>query len=378
MTNKNKVIIFFAFILLNACSFDSKTGLWSDAEKEKKRISQLEQKQSQILETNKIYSSDNIFKKEIFLNKNITLSIPKRNTSWTIPVLNNQNYLGNIYLPTIENILLKKKIGKNKFSNSKNLSSLLIYRKNIIFSDDAGTIFNINQAGKINWKINVYDKIYKKIYKNLVFSIHKNNIYVADNIGFVYSMSLESGKILWVKNYGTPLKSTIKVFDKFIFLTDQDNRIICLDIHDGTKIWDILSISSFIKSQSLLSLAVSKNGELISINSAADIYKIQGMNGSINWSRNTSDSLFADATDFFKSSDIVLSGRNIIFSSGPSIQSYNFDTGDINWKEEVSSIATPIIDGKHIFIVTENGYFVILEKDTGNIISSNYIFKILK
>ena len=101
-------------------------------------------------------------------------------------------------------------------------------------------------------------KIYKKIYKNLVFSIYKNNIYIADNIGFIYVISLDNGKLLWIKNYNIPLKSNIKIFDDKIYLIDQDNRILCLNIKDGTKIWDILSISSFIKSQNLLSLAVSK------------------------------------------------------------------------------------------------------------------------
>ena len=46
----------------------------------------------------------------------------------------------------------------------------------------------------------------------------------------------------------------------------------------------------------------------------------------------------------------------IFFSSGSTFFSYDVDTGDINWKNEVHSVATPIIDGKNIFIVTENGY----------------------
>ena len=50
----------------------------------------------------------------------------------------------------------------------------------------------------------------------------------------------------------------------------------------------------------------------------------------------------------------------------------------MNWEQELSSIGTPIIDGKNIFLVTENGYFVIMNKDTGKIISSNNILKILK
>ena len=287
-------------------------------------------------------------------------------------------FLGNIYLPNIDNMFLKKKIGKDKFSISRIMTSLLIFKNNIILSDDRGTIFNINKDGKVNWKTNIYKKLYKKIYKNLTFSIYKNNIYIADNIGFVYAINLNNGKLVWIKNYGIPLKSNIKIFNDKIFLVDHNNRIICLNIKDGSKIWDILSISSFIKSQNLLSLALSKKGDLISINSAADLFKIQANRGSIDWSRNTSDSLFADDTDFFKSSDVVITDDEIIFSAGSSTYSHDIDTGIMNWENEVSSVSAPIVDGKNIFFITENGYFVILDKGTGKIISSNYILKILK
>ena len=68
----------------------------------------------------------------------------------------------------------------------------------------------------------------------------------------------------------------------------------------------------------------------------------------------------------------------ITFKSKLSFFSYNLNTGQINWKQEVSSIGAPIVDGKNIFILTKNGYFVIIDKDTGKIISSANILKILK
>ena len=58
--------------------------------------------------------------------------------------------------------------------------------------------------------------------------------------------------------------------------------------------------------------------------------------------------------------------------------SYDLNLGTVIWESNVSSTSTPIIDGKNIFIVTENGYFVILNKNTGEIISSTNILKILK
>ena len=197
-------------------------------------------------------------------------------------------------------------------------------------------------------------------------------------MGFVYSLDFDTGEVIWIKNHGVPIKSKLKIFNDKIFLIDQDNRIFCLTTKDGSKIWDIRSISSFIKSQNLLSLAVTKEGDLVAINSSADLFRINGNSGEILWAINTSRSLYADATDFFKSSDIVINDNEIIFSSGTSIYSYDLSKGSINWENEISSINIPIINKENIFIVSENGYFSILEKNTGKLISTTNILKILK
>ena len=213
MINKKVLILFILFTLLNNCSFDSKSGIWSDAAKEKKRILELEKEQKEIIEVQKIYTSDKTFHKEVALSKNIVLPKPQNKSTWIMSNENNQNYLGNIYLKGINNFFLKKKIGKDKFFGSKKITSLLVFKNNIIFSDDKGTIFHVNERGGIIWKKNIYKKAYKKIYKNLVLSIYKDIIFVADNIGFIYSIDLKDGKIIWIRNYETGMKSNIKVFD---------------------------------------------------------------------------------------------------------------------------------------------------------------------
>jgi len=184
--------------------------------------------------------------------------------------------------------------------------------------------------------------------------------------------------LLWVKNHEVPIRSNIKVFDNKIFLIDQDNKVFCLNTADGSLIWNFFSISSFIKSQSLLSLAITYDGNLLAITSSADVYKFRPANGEIVWSRNTADSLYANATDFFISSEISATDKEAIFSSGFNIFSLNILTGETIWQQKVSGISTPIISGKNIFIVTENGFFVILDKNTGKIISSTNILKQLK
>ena len=380
MKNKKNIFFFLILFLLSNCSFDSKTGIWKGSEDERKRIAELEKRQNEILNVDKVYSSDDFFSEEKSLTKKIKLSKPKDNLSWVMSGLNYQNFLGNIYLSGINNIFLKEKIGKNKSSLSNITHTLAVYKNNIFFSDSKGTIFNVNQSGKINWKKNIYKKIYKKIYKNLTFSIYKENIYVADNLGFIYAINLTTGNVVWIKNHGVPLKSKIKIYEGKIFLINQDNRILALNEKDGSVIWDIRSIESFIKSQNLLSIALSEYGYgyIIASTSSGDLIKANVNNGNIDWSVNTLKTVYSHGTDFFKSSDIVISNDKVIFSTQREIFSFNLDSGFMNWESKVSSIGTPIIDGTNIFLVTENGFFVVMDINNGEIILSKNILKTLK
>jgi len=377
--NKKKNLVFFIilFLLVN-CSFDTKTGIWSGEEVEKEKVVEIKKEQDREKNIRKIYSIGDEYSLEKTLTKKIKLLKPEKNSSWQMSSLNHQNFLGNIYLSGIDDRFLKKKIGKNKFNLSKTTASPLIYKGNIFLSDNKGTVFNINEFGKLNWKKNIYRKIYKKIYKNLTFSIYKNNIYVADNIGFIYAISLDSGKLVWIKNHGVPFKSKIKIFDNKIFLMNQDNKLFSFSVKDGSVIWNFNSLSSFIKSQNFLSLALSKQGDVIAITSLGDLLKINSTNGNIVWSLNTLGGLLPDVTDFFESSDIVIANENIIFSAQSALFSCDLNSGIVNWKIDVSSVAAPIIDGNNIFLVTENGYFVIINLDTGEIVSSTNILKVLK
>ena len=93
-------------------------------------------------------------------------------------------------------------------------------------------------------------------------------------MGFIYSLDSITGEPIWIKNHGIPFKSHLKIFNDKIFVVNQDNRLLCLSVKNKKKIWDIRSISSYIKSQSLLSIAISKSGNLIFLNSSGDLNKI--------------------------------------------------------------------------------------------------------
>ena len=104
----NKKIKYFFFITILSflvnCSFDNKTGIWSGDKDEKERIAELERLQKQKINVVKIYTSENVYLKEIPALKNVKLNQPKNNSSWEMSGLNLQNFIGNLYLNGINNL----------------------------------------------------------------------------------------------------------------------------------------------------------------------------------------------------------------------------------------------------------------------------------
>ena len=375
MNKKINYLVLLFFFIAN-CSFDNKSGIWNGNEKEKKKVLAQEKKQTTGNNT-RVYTSNSYFSEEVKFLSEINLSVAKKNSFWKMNGLNLQNSTGNIFLSGIENRFLKKKFGKDKFNISKIVMPPLITNENIIVSDDMGTVFSISKKGKIKWKKNIYEKVHKKIYKNLSLFINNNNIYVSDNIGFIYIINLIDGELIWKKNIGVPIKSNIKILENQIFLINQDNRIFCLSVKDGSNLWDLRATSTFIKSQNFLGLAISKQKNLIVLTSSGDLFKIKATNGQMLWSLKI-NSLTNQNTDFFMSSNILLGDDVIIFSASNTLFNFDLSSGYLNWKKNVSSVGTPIIDGNNVFIVSSNGYFINFNKNSGNIIWSTDVFQVLK
>ena len=374
---KNFFNYIFFYLILTSCSFNNAGSIWTGIDEEKRKALRILREQSD--EIIKVYSSDEVLpsveKKRI---KIVSLGKPFENSSWAMTGLNHQNNSGNLFITGVDNNFLKKKIGKNKFKIARVTSTPLVFKNSIIFSDDTGSIFNISQNGKIKWKKNIYKKFYKKIYKNLSFSINNEIVYVSDNIGFIYALDFKSGNIIWIKNQEIPLKSDIKVYQNKIYVINQDNKIICLDTKDGSKVWDYPSLTSFIKLQNLLSLAISKKGELVTLNSSGDLLKFKSSNGLLYWSFDATRSNYAHDSDFFKSSKIVLTDNSIIFFASTSLYSFDLFNGALNWKHNIYSQNAPIIDDNNIFVVTNDGFFINLDQQTGDINWSVNTLKVLK
>ena len=355
--------ILLIFICLTSCSFNKNSKFWTKSEKIKK-----------IKNVEEIFVKEKILNREFNPNLKISLYTKAIDKSFFNNYDNNNgriNYDGDL-----------KSISRFKFSKIDNFYQyepiILFDNSNVIFFDNKGTILKFDQDSRLIWKKNYYSKSQKKQNPILLFGSNKKTLIVADNIAKYYALDINTGELLWSKNNVVPFNSQLKTYKNKFFIIDFENTLRSYSIKNGAEIWNIRTESSLIRSQKKLSMVI-LNKKIYFNNSLGDLSAVDIESGELLWQSPTQSSLVYIDGFFLKTSDIIADKNNLYFSNNKNeFFSIDIDNGTLNWKQKINSNLRPTLIDNYIFTVSLEGYLIVMEKLSGNIIRSTDIFKNFK
>ena len=318
-----------------------------------------------------LYAKEEPIREELNPGLKINLSIKTKKKNIYNYYSNNNgkiNYNGNL-----------KSISKYRYSKIDNFylfdPEISFNKDNIIFFDNKGTVLKFNKDSKLLWKKNYYSKSQKKQKPILLFANNNNILIVADNIAKYYALNIQTGELLWSKNNTAPFNSQLKIYKDKFFVVDFENTLRCFSIKDGTEIWKIKTESSLIRSQKKLSLVIIDEKVYFN-NSLGDISAVDIKSGDLLWQKPTQSTLVYDQGFFLKTSDLIADGNSLYFSNNMNqFYSVDINTGSTNWIQKINSNLRPTLIDNYLFTVSLEGFLIIIEKDTGNIIRISDLFK---
>lgn len=359
-----KLLITSILLILNNCSFDTKSGIWTE---EKIKLGKEENKDIKEL-----------FKKEILneneFNPNLKLEI--KNFSE-----NKNKYKGNNFgaLKVSSNFNNISKYSFNKIKYFEQFEPELVFiDKDLIFFDKKGSIIRFGEKSKIKWKVNHYTKKEKKLLPILKLAKTKKNLLVIDNLAKLYLLDSSNGKLLWTLDHEVSFMSQIKIDDDKFYLLDANNTFICFSVLDGKKIWQFKSKKKLINSQKETSVILNEESVIFN-NSNGEIISLDKLNGNLNWITPTIEYGESFQSYLIKNSDLVLNENNIYFSNNDnSFFSLDVNLGFVNWRQNINSYLRPVIIDNIILTISPKGYLHIIEKNSGDIIRTTDIFYNLK
>tara|TARA_Y100001970_G_scaffold285754_1_gene406316 strand:+ start:1305 stop:2756 length:1452 start_codon:yes stop_codon:yes gene_type:complete len=358
----NKFVKFFLLLFfINNCSLDNKTGIWSQTAKIK------EEEKIVIKEA---FIKEEALEKEFNSEIKVNLIANFKKNSFINNITNNNGRIN--YNGTLKNI------SKFKFSKIDNFNQyepeIAFHMDNVIFFDNKGSILKFDNNSKLIWKKNYYTKSEKKLNPILFFGNNNNILVVADNIAKYYAININNGELLWSKNNIAPFNSQVKIFKDKFFVIDFENILRCFSIINGKEIWQIRTDQSFIKSQKKLSLVIINNNVIFS-NSVGDITAVNIESGNLVWQMPTQSSAIYEDAFFLKTSDLIAEGKTILFSNNRNeFFSINASQGQLNWKQKINSNLRSTIVENLIFTVSMEGYLIVTDNKTGNIVRITDIF----
>ena len=358
-----KLLIFFIILIfLQNCSFDNKTGIWKNEKTFSKKENDIF-KDLKIINTkndtyNKITVADNNFK--------FIIPKPKINYEWNDIYYNKKNNFENLIYNELNQLAFKSKKITNKIVNNH----ILFEKNNIVTTDLNGNlIVYSSNSKKIVAKYNFYKKKYKKIKKILNISVENNIIFVADNIGYLYSYDYEKNKILWAKKYKVGFRSNIKISNDKLITSDENNNLFFFNKENGEVLKSIPTEETIVKNQFVNNIAINNNITLF-LNTYGSLYAINSETMQILWFLNLNQSLNLNPSNLFYSNQIVTDKEKIFISSNKSTFIIQLSTGSVIYKKNFSSKFKPIVINNYLFSITNNNLLIAMNIDSGKIIYS--------
>ena len=294
------IFIILSILILNSCSFDTKSGIWT-----KEKIALNDKENNQIKE---------LFKKEV-LNENEfnpNLKVVIKNSSE-----NKNKYNGNNFGAFTVNSNFKE-ISKYSFSKIEYFDQFepeaVFIDKDLIFFDKRGSIIKFDHKSKIEWKVNYYTKKEKKLLPILKFEKSGKNLLVTDNLAKIYLLNASNGKLIWQKEHDVSLISQLKIENNKFYVLDANNTFSCYSLLDGQKIWQFKGEKKLINSQKQTSVIITKDSVIFN-NTKGEIISLNKFDGNLNWLTPTVE--YGESLQSFlvKNSDLVLDENDIYFSN---------------------------------------------------------------
>ena len=361
----NKIFQLLLIIIFSSgCSLNKNSKFWTS-----ETIKKIEERKFE-----KIFDDPTALSQE--LNTNISLNFSKSFTKNNL----SKKFTNNDGRVNFDGSLNKSL--KYKFSKIENFyqfePELSFYKGNIIFFDDKGTVLQFDGRSKLIWKKNHYTKSEKKSNPILQFANNDKFLIIADNLSKYFMLNLESGDLVWSKNNTAPFNSQIKIYKDRFFVIDFTNTLRCYSMKNGEEIWNFQTETALIRSQKRLSMVIVEDVIYFN-NSLGDISAVRINDGELLWQLPTQSDVLYESAFSLETSDIITDNKDLFFSNNKN-QFFSIDikSGSFNWENSINSNLRPSVVENFIISVSLEGYLIVIDKITGNIIKVTDVFNNFK
>ena len=192
-------------------------------------------------------------------------------------------------------------------------------------------------------------------------------LYAVSGFGHVAAIDPATGKALWEKNLGTPVRAAPTVAGDRVFVISMEGRFYCLNGNDGSEIWVVRGLPQ--NSSMVINVSPAVSGDIVAVPyPSGDLLALSVADGSAKWSENLSRTRAISQLASLRDAASPAIKDGIVFAVGHSgrMVATKAATGERLWSLNIPGTQRPWVAGDTVFVVDTGGQLMALDRITGN------------
>lgn len=308
----------------------------------------------------------------------VVLPPPHANTAWAQPGGEANNAPGHLVLAAAIRQIWSADAGTGSSNKGGRVTASPIVVDGRIFTlDAAGRVSAFSSTGSALWSISLTPDTEKPSFFSFSGTVggyggglasDGSRIFAATGFGTLSAIDPQSGKVLWTKELGSPIRSSPTAADGRVFVTTLEGRFFCLSGTDGSELWIVRGLPQ--QASLVLNTSPAVDGDVVVVPyPSGDLVAIKASDGSALWSESLARSRGASQLASLSNAARPAIDQGTVFAvghSGRMIATQSL-TGTRLWSINVPSTQTPWVAGGTVFVVDTSGQLIAIKRGDGKI-----------
>jgi outer membrane protein assembly factor BamB len=300
------------------------------------------------------------------------LALPPQqaNDSWSQPGGVPSNAPGHLALASSIKNAWSVSVGTGSSFYGKVTASPIVYGGNVYTLDAAGQVTAVSASGgSAVWRASTTpsnEKDQEGFGGGL--AAEAGRIYAATGFGTMVAFEAKTGRKLWEKTLGPPLRDSPTAQAERVFAVTKEGQVYCLSGSDGTELWTFNGLSERASILANASPAVDKDMVVVPY-PTGELVALRTSNGQPIWqeslARTASGSSLGAMSDAAR--PVLYGGVLYAAGHGGRMIATSQKNGERIWSISVGGIEQPWVAGDSVFVVDSGGQLVAVTRSDGRI-----------
>lgn len=293
---------------------------------------------------------------------------PVGNDSWPQPGGSAANALGHVALSAAPKNVWSADIGQGSSSQGRLIASPIVAEGRVFTLDTAGLITAFSTSGgSAVWRTSTAPEGVKggKGYGGgLVFDAGR--LFVVNGFGIAASIDPSSGRKLWERSIGVPVRTSPSAAQGKVFFAASDGRAFAISQADGSEQWAHRGIPE--RASIVTNASPAIDGDVVVFPySSGELVAVRIASGQVAWSESLARTRVASSLTSMSDASRPAIESGMLYAVGHAgrMVATNVRSGERVWSVNVPGLQAPWIAGESVYVVDTGGQLMALTRKDG-------------